>query len=66
MVPVPLCDIDAGAGTITVHAVHAHHFADAPVLADPDRITLREEDRTSAYFASGQLYATPERLGPLL
>jgi photosynthetic reaction center H subunit len=66
MVPVPLCDINGTARTVTVHAVLAQHFADAPVLASQDQITLREEDRTSAYFAGGQLYATPDRLGPIL
>jgi photosynthetic reaction center H subunit len=46
--------------------VLAEHFAKAPELQTYDSITLREEDRTSAFFASGHLYATPSRMGPVL
>ena len=31
-----------------------------------ERITLREEDRVMAYYASGNLYRTPDRREPLL
>jgi hypothetical protein len=27
---------------------------------------MREEDRICAYFGGGNMYATPDRLGPLL
>jgi photosynthetic reaction center H subunit len=36
------------------------------MLKNADTITLREEDRISGYFAGGHMYATPQRLGPLL
>ena len=35
-------------------------------LANPDQVTLLEEDQITAYFAGGTLYATPARAGPLL
>jgi photosynthetic reaction center H subunit len=41
-------------------------FADAPRLASPNQVTLREEDRIAAYFASGHLFADPTRMEPLL
>ena len=41
-------------------------FADVPTLANPDQVTLLEEDRISAYYAGGTLYAEPSRLGPLI
>jgi hypothetical protein len=47
-------------------SVTGAQFADAPALANPDQITLREEDRIQAYFASGHLYAEPGRAEPLL
>jgi photosynthetic reaction center H subunit len=37
-----------------------------PGLRNPEQVTLREEDRIAAYYASGHLYATPLRLGPWL
>jgi photosynthetic reaction center H subunit len=41
-------------------------FADAPLLANPDQVTLREEDRIAAFFAGGTLFADPRRVEPLL
>jgi len=35
-------------------------------LRNPDQVTFLEEDKLVAYFAGGYLYATPERMGPLL
>uniref|UniRef100_A0A8J4M5T9 Photosynthetic reaction center subunit H n=1 Tax=Acidicaldus sp. TaxID=1872105 RepID=A0A8J4M5T9_9PROT len=51
---------------VRVNAITAAQFAEVPALADPDRVTQREEDRIAAYFAAGTLFATPDRLGPLL
>jgi photosynthetic reaction center H subunit len=42
------------------------HFADAPSTANPDQITLQEEDKIGAYYGGGYLYALPERTEPLL
>ena len=53
-------------GVVKVASVTAAQLAAAPLPASPDSITAREEDRIAAYFASGHLYATPGRLGPLL
>ena len=65
LVPMPLAKVDA-TGRVVVESVLGSQFADAPNLASPDSITLREEDRIQAYFASGNLYATPSRVEPLL
>jgi photosynthetic reaction center H subunit len=65
LVPMPLVRIDT-AGRVIVESVLGSQFADAPNLANPDQVTLREEDRIQAYFASGQLYALPNRAEPLL
>ncbi len=66
LVPMTLVTVDGKARTVRVSAVRAAHFAEAPVTRHPEQVTLREEDRISAYFASGFLYATPGRLGPAL
>jgi photosynthetic reaction center H subunit len=37
-----------------------------PGLANPDQITLQEEDKIVAFYGGGHLYATPQRAEPLL
>jgi photosynthetic reaction center H subunit len=37
-----------------------------PRTRSADSVTFREEDRICAYFAGGHLYATPQRVEPLL
>ena len=64
LLPMALARI-AG-GRVRVASVLARHFADAPRHGRPDQVTMREEDAIGAYFASGHLYATPERAEPLL
>jgi photosynthetic reaction center H subunit len=66
LVPVPLVRIDRRWNRVTVQSVLGAQFADAPILANPDVVTLREEDRIAAYFAGGNLYAVPRRTEPLL
>ena len=53
-------------GVIKVASVTAAQLAAAPVPASPDFLSAREEDRIQAYFASGHLYAFPERQEPLI
>jgi photosynthetic reaction center H subunit len=66
LVPMPLCQVDPDLGRVLVVSIMGSQFADAPRLASPDQVTLREEDRIQAYFASGHMYATPERMEPLI
>ncbi|HEX3995660.1 MAG TPA: photosynthetic reaction center subunit H [Acetobacteraceae bacterium] len=66
LLPVPMVRIDTRAGVVNVKSILGAQFEDAPMLANPDQVTLREEDRIQAYFASGHLYAVPSRLEPLL
>jgi photosynthetic reaction center H subunit len=51
---------------VLVQSILGSQFADAPVLANPDQVTKREEDRIVGYFGGGNLYATPARQEPLL
>lgn len=75
-------EVDAPAGKrrvllpMTFAKVHGRHvqarsilgaqFADVPGLRQGDRITRLEEDKVCAYYGAGTLYATPDRLEPLL
>jgi photosynthetic reaction center H subunit len=51
---------------VQVVSIRAEHFAKVPGLANPDQITLQEEDKIVAYYGGGHLYATPQRAEPLL
>jgi photosynthetic reaction center H subunit len=66
LVPMPMVRINTRSSQVVVQSIMGAQFADAPMLANPDQVTLREEDRIQAYYASGHLYATPSRLEPLL
>ena len=52
--------------TVKVRSILASQFADVPAIANPNQVTKREEDRIVGYFAGGTLYATPNRMEPLL
>lgn len=66
VVPFGLVDINKARGEVSVDAAYPRHFHNAPELRNADRITLREEDRVSAYFAGGLLFADERRQEPLL
>lgn len=65
LVPMTFCKV-AGDGTVRVQAVLGRHFADVPGLRNPDAISLLEEDKVSAYYGAGTLYATPDRQEPFM
>lgn len=66
LVPMPMAVVSRRRRQVTVDAVLGSQFAQAPALENPDQITFYEEDRVSAYFGGGYLYATPSRLEPML
>lgn len=51
---------------VIVKAITAAQFANVPTTKRDDRITLLEEDKIMAYYAGGQLYATPDRAEPII
>jgi photosynthetic reaction center H subunit len=64
--PMTLAVVDLDANVVRVASLTAAQFAAAPGIKGKDQITLLEEDKVSAYFAGGHMYATPARVGPLL
>jgi photosynthetic reaction center H subunit len=70
LVPANMIDIkkpnNVAAGALVVDAILGSQFAGVPVLANPDRITLREEDKLMGYYGAGYLYATPGRQEPFI
>ena len=50
---------------VKVHALLASQFADVPGTKAADAVTLLEEERITAYYGAGLLYAQPKRAEPL-
>ncbi|MGG5811068.1 photosynthetic reaction center subunit H [Falsiroseomonas sp. CW058] len=55
-----------GDGPVRIETATAAQVAAAPTLSHPTQVSLREEDRMSGYFGGGELYATPNRVEPLV
>ena len=66
LLPINFARISRSDKNVKVVSLLAKHFANVPGLANPDVVTAREEDHITAYYAGGQLYAEPSRMGPLL
>jgi|APFre7841882724_1041349.scaffolds.fasta_scaffold00062_25 photosynthetic reaction center H subunit len=64
LLPVPFARIRRD--QVEVNSIYGHQFAAVPGLKHPDRVTLLEEDRISAYYGGGTLYADPKRGEPIL
>jgi photosynthetic reaction center H subunit len=69
LAPMTFADVRGGGmGEPSVHinAILADQFADVPKTQHPDQITRLEEDKISAYYGGGTLYAEPSRAEPML
>ena len=59
LVPMPFASVTRGG--VSVDALYAHQFAGVPATRATDRVTLLEEERITAYYGAGTLYADPSR-----
>jgi len=64
VVPIHFCKI--GFNKVKVNAIYGKHFAGVPLTKSATQITLLEEDKISAYYGGGILYASQDRTDPLL
>ena len=64
LLPVPFARITDE--QVKVQAILAHQFRDVPGHRNADEVTLLEEEKISAYYGAGTLYATPARQEPLV
>jgi len=64
LLPVPFARIRRH--EIEVNSIHSHQFDKVPTTRDRDQVTLLEEEKITAYFGAGTLYADPSRSEPLL
>ena len=66
LLPYGFARVFFGSGQIKVSSIMSDQFQHVPRTASPDQITRLEEDRITAYFAGGHLYAHPLRQEPLI
>ena len=53
-------------GSVQVKSIRGDQFKQVPGLANPDQVTLQEEDKIVAFYGGGTMYAMPGRQGPWL
>ncbi len=66
LLPINFTRVKGRRREVHVDAILGAHFADVPRTANPDQVTLREEDRICGYYGGGKLYATRKRTEPWL
>lgn len=66
LLPIAFADINGKRNQVLVNAILGSQFAGVPELKSPNQLTAREEDRISAYYGGGTLYAEPSRAEPLM
>lgn len=66
LLPINFTRISRDGERVLVASIRSDQFADVPGLANPDQVTLQEEDKVTAYYGGGHMYATPARTEPLL
>jgi photosynthetic reaction center H subunit len=63
---VPMTFSKIGWKKVKINAVFGKHFAGVPVTKSGNQITKLEEEKISAYYGGGILYASQDRLEPML
>lgn len=66
LLPVTMARLNKREGFVGVKSILGAHFQDVPRTKSMDQVTHLEEDKICAYYGGGTLYATANRLGPLL
>jgi photosynthetic reaction center H subunit len=66
LLPINFTRIDGRRRRVKVESILASQFGDVPTTASADQVTRREEDRITAYYGGGTLYAVPSRQEPIL
>jgi photosynthetic reaction center H subunit len=64
LLPVPFARITSA--SVKAHSIYAAQFANVPVTKDDSQVSMLEEEKISAYYGAGTLYADPMRAEPLL
>ncbi|MEM1081941.1 MAG: photosynthetic reaction center subunit H [Pseudomonadota bacterium] len=66
LLPYGFASVKFGKREIRVASIMAKQFGNVPRTASDQQVTRLEEDRITAYYSSGHLYAKPSRQEPLI
>ncbi|WOE74539.1 photosynthetic reaction center subunit H [Alterisphingorhabdus coralli] len=66
LAPMAMSTIQRRKNRVTIDAINAADFADAPTPKTLGQITFYEEERVIGYFGGGYLYANRDRQEPLI
>lgn len=66
LVPIGFARIDSWNKHVKVRSIFAKHFAKVPRTKKTTEVTRLEEDKISAYYGGGTLFASPERSEPII
>jgi len=66
LLPIHFSTFSPASRRVNVKSILGAQFATAPTLANPDQVTMLEEEKITAYYGGGTLYATPARSEPLI
>ncbi|WP_435138637.1 photosynthetic reaction center subunit H [Pseudopelagicola sp. nBUS_19] len=64
LIPINFCRIQQD--RVTVRSIFSAQFNSVPGVAKTDELTMLEEEKITAYYGGGTLYATPTRAEPLI
>jgi photosynthetic reaction center H subunit len=63
---IPMTMARIRADRVVVRSLYAHNWDGVPKTKAANKVTLLEEDKITAYYAGGTLYATPARSGTVI
>jgi photosynthetic reaction center H subunit len=66
LMPYAFADVKGKKSIVDAPSITAAQFTGVPAHASPVQVTRLEEDKISAYYAGGTLYATPDRVKSLI
>jgi photosynthetic reaction center H subunit len=66
LLPVYFSKFEPTSKRVTVRAILGAQFEYVPQLRNPDVITMLEEEKVTAFYGGGTLYATPARSEPFI
>lgn len=66
LLPITFCCVRGQRRRVEVDAIFGHHFAHVPTTKSPDEVTRLEEDKITGYYGGGKLYASADRIEPLI
>jgi photosynthetic reaction center H subunit len=66
MLPMTLARVSPDTRKVHVNSITGAQFRNVPGLANPDIISMQEEDRVVAYYGGGVRFATEDRTAPVI